>query len=110
MALRLLSRSGKGVEVVTNAEVDSRRVLDSEVSGTILSLRERFEAVRRGEIHRVRGRLGNLSSAQEDVVESLSRGIIEKVLQAPVSMLNAAAANQSALIVETVRRIFNLRT
>jgi glutamyl-tRNA reductase len=43
-------------------------------------------------------------------VESLSRGIIEKVLQAPVAMLlNAAAANQSAFIVETVRRIFNLR-
>ena len=95
---------------MTNAEVDSLGVLDSEVSGTIVSLRERLEAVRRSEIHRVRGRLGNLSSDQEDVVESLSRGIIEKVLQAPVAMLlNAAAANQSAFIVETVRRIFNLR-
>ena len=110
MAIRLLLY-GKGVEFVTNAEVDSPRVLASEVSGTIVSLRERFEAVRRGEIHRVRGRLGNLSSDQEDVVESLSRGIIEKVLQAPVAMLlNAAGANQSAFIVETVRRIFNLRT
>jgi glutamyl-tRNA reductase len=59
----------------------------------------------------VRGRLGNLSADQENVVESLSRGIIEKVLQAPVTMLlNAAAAKQSAFIVETVRRIFNLRT
>ena len=95
---------------MTSAEVDSPPVLDSEVSGTIVSLRERFEAVRRSEIHRVRGRLGNLSSDQEDVVESLRRGIIEKLLQAPVSMLNAAAANQSALIVETVRRIFNLGT
>jgi len=111
MALRLLSRSGKGVEVVTNTEVDSPRALDSDVSGTIVSLRERFEAVRRSEIHRVRGRLGNLSPDQEDVVESLSRGIIDKVLQAPVAMLvNAAAANQSAFIVETVRRIFNLLT
>ena len=95
---------------MTTAEVDSSPVHDSEVSGTIASLRERFEAVRRSEIHRLRGRLSNLSSDQEDVVESLSRGIIEKVLQAPVSMLlNAAAANQSALIVETVRRIFDLR-
>ncbi len=111
MAIRLLSRSGKGVEVVTSAEVEISRVLDSEVSGTIASLRERFEAVRRGEIHRMRGRLGNLSSDQENVVESLSRGIIEKVLQAPVAMLlNAAAANRSAFLVATVRRIFNLRT
>lgn len=110
MAIRLLALYGKGVEVVTNAEVDSPRVLDSEVSGTIVSLRERFEAVRRGEIHRVRGRLGSLSPDQEDVVESLSRGLIEKVLQAPLAMLlNAAADNQSASIIETVRRIFNLR-
>lgn len=96
---------------MTSVEVASPPVPDSEVSGTIVSLRERFEAVRRGEINRVRGRLGNLSPDQEKVVESLSRGIIEKVLQAPVAMLlNAAAANQPASIVETVRRIFNLRT
>ena len=96
---------------MNSAEVDSPPGLDPEVSGTIASLREHFEAVRRGEIHRVRGRLRNLSSDQEDVVESLSRGIIEKVLQAPVAMLlNAAATNRSAFVVETVRRIFNLRT
>lgn len=95
---------------MTSAEVGSPPVLDSEVSGTIVSLREHFEAVRRGEIHRVRGRLGNLSSDQEDVVESLSRGIIEEVLQAPVAvLLNAAAGDQSTFIVETVRRIFNLQ-
>ena len=111
MVIRLLALAEEEVGFVTSAEVNSSPVLDSEVSGTIASLRERFEAVRRGEIHRVRGRLGNLSSDQEDVVESLSRGIIEKVLQAPVAMLlNAAAANQSAFIVDTVRRIFNLRT
>ena len=110
MVIRLLALTEEGVGVVTSAEVDSSPVLDSEVSDTIASLRERFEAVRRGEIHRVRGRLGNLSSDQEDVVESLSRGLIEKVLQTPVAMLlNAAAVNQSALIVETIRRIFNLR-
>ena len=96
---------------MTSEEVDSPAVLDSEVSGTIVSLRERFEAARCGEIHRVRGRLGNLSPDQEDVVETISRGIIEKVLQAPVAMLlNAAAANQSPLIIEMVRRVFNLRT
>ena len=96
---------------MTNAMIGSSPVLDSEVSGTIISLRERFEAVRRNEIHRVRGRLGNLSSDQENVVESLSRGIIDKVLQAPVEMLlTVAAASQSASILETVRKIFNLPT
>ena len=101
----------EGVQVVIDAEVESPAALDFEVSGTIVLLRERFEAVRRSEIHRVRGRLGNLSPDQEDVVESLSRGIIERVLQAPVAMLlSTAAANQCGFIVETVRRVFNLRT
>ena len=96
---------------MTNAMLGSSPVLDSEVSGTISSLKERFEAVRRNEIRRVRGRLGNLSSDQENVVESLSRGIIEKVLQAPVEMLlTVATASQSASILETVRKIFNLTT
>ena len=96
---------------MTSAMIGSSPVLDSEVSGTIISLRERFEIVRRNEILRVRGRLGNLSSDQENVVESLSRGIVERVLQAPVEMLlTVAAASQSASILETVRKIFNLTT
>jgi hypothetical protein len=33
----------------------------SEISATLVSLREPFEAVRRGEIQRVRRRLGNLN-------------------------------------------------
>jgi glutamyl-tRNA reductase len=101
--------SAKGVEAVTSAMIGSSPVLDSEVSGTIISLRERFEAVRRNEIRRMRGRLGNLSSDQENVVESLSRGIVEKVLQAPVEMLlTIAVASHSDSILETVRKIFNL--
>ncbi len=96
---------------MTSAMIGSSPVLDSEVSGTIISLRERFEVVRRSEIHRMRGRLGNLSSDQENVAESLSRGIVERVLQAPVEMLlTVAAASHSASILETVRKIFNLTT
>ena len=96
---------------MTNAMIGSSPVLNSGVTGTISSLRERFEAVRRNEIHRVRGRLGNLNSDQQNVVESLSRGIIEKVLQAPVEMLlTVATAGQSASLLETVRKIFNLTT
>ena len=94
---------------MTSAGTGSSPVFDSEVWGTIVSIRECLEALRRDEIYRVRGLLGILSSDQADVVESLSRGIIEKVLQAPMAMLlNATAADQAPLIVETVRKIFNL--
>jgi len=60
--------------------------------------------VRCGEVHHVRGRVGNLSPDQERLVELRSRGSLEKVLHASVAiLLNAVAANQSALMMERVR-------
>ena len=96
---------------MTNVDTADSQVSESGISATLVSLRERFEAVRRDEIQRVRGCLGNLSSDQENAIDSLSHGIIEKVLQAPMAMLkNAGAGHQASLILATVRRIFNLRT
>jgi len=90
--------------------VDSQ-VSESEISATLVSLRERFEAVRRGEIHRVRGRLGDLSPDQENAIDSLSHSIIDKVMEAPMAMLkNASAGNQAVFVIQALRRIFSLRT
>jgi len=86
------------------------QVSESEISATLVSLRERFESVRRSEIQRVRGRLGNLSPEQENAIDSLSHALIERVLQAPMAMLkNASAGNHAVFLLATVRRIFNLR-
>src|SRR6266404_9697331 len=100
-----------GRQVMTSVDTAGSQVSESEISATLVSLRERFEAVRRDAIQRVRGRLGNLSADQENAIDSLSHAIIEKVLQAPMAMLkNASAGNQAVFVLETVRRIFNLRT
>ena len=81
----------------------------SEISTTLVSLQERFEAVRRSEIQRVRGRLGNLSPDQENAIDSLSHALIERVLQGPMAILrNVSAGNQAVSVMETVRKIFNL--
>ena len=96
---------------MTSIDTAGSQVSESEISAALASLRERFEAVRRDAMQRVRGRLGNLSADQENAIDSLSHGIIEKVLEAPMAMLkNASAANQTLFVFETVRRIFNLRT
>jgi glutamyl-tRNA reductase len=96
---------------MTDPDMERPAVVESEISSTIALLQERFEAVRHGAIQRFRGRLGNLSPDQENAVDSLSRGIIEKALQAPIAMLkNAAAGDESALVLQTVRTIFNLHS
>ena len=95
---------------MTSIDTAGSQASESEISATLLSLRERFETVRRGEIQRVRRRLGNLSPGQENAVDSLSHALIERVLQAPVAMLkNTSAGNLAVPVVEMVRRIFNLR-
>ena len=96
---------------MTSIDTAGSQVSESEISATLVSLRERFEGVRRDVMQRVRGRLGNLSADQENAIDSLSHAIIEKVLQAPMAMLkNASGGNQAVFVLETVRRIFNLRT
>src|SRR5882724_13188630 len=85
-------------------------VLDREakVEATIASLNQYFEAVRQHEVKRVRGRLGHLSSTQENAIESLTHGIIDQILRAPVTVLIGAEQNDSLAMIETVHRIFDL--
>ena len=58
---------------MTSIDTAGSQVSESEISATLVSLRERFEDVRRGEIQRVRGRLGNLSPDQTDVIDLASQ-------------------------------------
>jgi glutamyl-tRNA reductase len=96
---------------MTSINVAGSQVSESEISATLLSLRESFETVRRGEIQRARRRLGSLSPDQRNAIDSLSHALVERVLQAPLALLrNVRAGNQAVSVVETVRRIFNLRT
>jgi glutamyl-tRNA reductase len=96
---------------MTSIDTAGAQVSESEISATLVSLRERFEAVRSREIQRVRRRLGNLSTDQENAIDSLSHALIERVLQAPIAILkNASAGNQAVSFLATVRKIFNLGT
>ena len=96
---------------MTGIDAAGSHVSESEISATLVSLRECFEGVRCDALQRVRGRLGNLSPDQENAIDSLSHAIIEKALQAPMAMLkNTSASNQAVFVLATVRKIFNLRT
>ena len=96
---------------MTSIDHEGSPVSASEVSATLVSLREYFENVSRGEIQRLRGRLGKLGPDQANAVDSLCHAIIEKMLQAPMARLkNASVGNEAAFTLETVRRIRDLRT
>jgi glutamyl-tRNA reductase len=89
------------------------RVDTLAVVPTIISLQEQLETIRQAEIDKVRGRLGKLSPEQELAIESLTRGIVNKVLHTPITALKSAVREKSrraeaTTLIELIRRIFNL--
>ncbi len=69
-----------------------------------------MELLRRAEIERVRGRLGLLTRQQEEAIEALTKGIVNKVLHTPIAALKTAAkAQHSESMIEMVAQLFNLR-
>lgn len=63
-----------------------------DVVPTIASLRERAEAIRRGELAKASGRLAGLSERERNAVESLTSQIVNKLLHEPILRLKEAAA------------------
>ena len=80
-----------------------------EVKPLIVQLQERLEQVRRGELERLRNKLGDLSPEQEQVLEYLTRSIVKKLAHGPIMELRQAAVNEDGdVIVEAICRMFRL--
>jgi glutamyl-tRNA reductase len=98
-------------EAIVEEEVHKfeARMQTLSVVPTIVSLQEQLETIRQAEIDRVRGRLGKLTPEQELAVEAMTRGIVNKVLHAPITTLKSAAKDAEATtMIELIRRVFNL--
>ncbi|MDR3763728.1 MAG: glutamyl-tRNA reductase [Acidobacteriota bacterium] len=86
------------------------RAQTAEVVPTIVSLQQHLETLRQAELDRVRGRLGTLTPEQEIAIETLTRGIINKIMHTPITALKASARDPEATtVIDVVRKLFNLR-
>ncbi|HEY0566466.1 MAG TPA: glutamyl-tRNA reductase [Terriglobales bacterium] len=105
------TREAQRAEQIIAGEVQRfrERLHELDVVPTIVSLQDSMEMLRQAEIDRVRGRLGTLSPEQEQAIEALTRGIINKVLHTPITALKSAAKTQkSESIIDMVEHLFNL--
>jgi glutamyl-tRNA reductase len=105
-------KEAERAEHIIDDEVDrfQARLQTRDVVPTIVSLQDHLENIRQAEIDRVRGRLGALSPEQELAIETLTRGIVSKIMHTPISTLKTAARESEATpMIDVVRRIFNLR-
>src|SRR5881227_2875073 len=104
-------RAAEHAEAIVQSEVErfQARVQTLDVVPTIVSLHDHLETIRQAEIDRVRSRLGPLSPEQEMAVETLTRGIVNKIMHTPISTLKTAAREPEATtVIDVVRRLFNL--
>jgi len=97
---------------IINTEVEKfhARLQTLDVVPTIVSLQDHLETIRQAEIDRVRGRLGQLSPEQEMAIETLTHGIVNKIMHTPISTLKTAARESEATtVIDIVRKLFNLQ-
>jgi glutamyl-tRNA reductase len=76
---------------------------------TIVSLKEKGEAIRLAEIRKTIASLGSLSPEQIRGLETLTVSIVEKVLNDPIIFLKGKSERpQAAVYLDMARRLFNL--
>lgn len=104
-------KEAERAEKIIEVEVDrfASRMKSLAVVPTILSLQEQCETIRQAEMDRIRGKLGELTPEQEAAIDSMTHGIINKLLHTPITTLKSSAVEPEAgTIHEIIRRIFNL--
>ena len=80
-----------------------------DVVPAIALLRERAEQIRAGELARAESALGRLSESERRLVESVTAGIVNKLLHLPtVRLKEAAAGADGGAYADAVRHLFGL--
>ena len=105
-------REGQRAESLVEREVAKflARLRDVEVVPTIVSLRERLEAIRRGELDKALARLPDATPETRQVLEALSQAIVNKVLHPPIEKLrDSSRAGHGRTWIEVVSEVFGLR-
>ncbi len=101
----------KEAEDIIREEVERMmaRLKTREVAPTIVSLQEQLESWRKGEIERQRKKLGSLTPQQEEAIDALTRGLVNKIAHGPISELRRQATDPGGVhLLGIVRKLFRL--
>jgi glutamyl-tRNA reductase len=82
------------------------RLKTREAAPTIVQLQGQLDAWRKGEIDRMRAKLGTLTPQQEEAIEALTRGLVNKIAHGPITELRKQSSDPNLL--DVVRRLFRL--
>ena len=109
--IRERAREAHRAEALVEREVAKfvARLGDVEVIPTIVSLRERLEAIRAGEVKRTLARLPGATPETREALEAMSTAIVNKILHAPITKLRESSREGSPRSwLELVHELFGL--
>ncbi len=103
-------REAEKAEELIAGEVDAfwRWLEHLEVVPTIVALREKVEAIRKGELQKTLAALKDLSPREREALESLTAAIVNKILHAPITRLKQRDHRSEAFYIDATRRLFDL--
>ena len=110
--LRERQRAAERAEAVVAREVDrfAARLKDLEVVPTIVSLRDKLEAIRRSELDKALARLGGADEETRRVMEAFSQSIVNKILHTPmVKLRDSSRAGHAHSWTELISELFGLK-
>lgn len=104
-------REAQRAEMLIEEEVARfrRRMKSLDAVPTIVALQGRVEQIRQAEIERLRGKLGHLTAEQQTAIDSLTRGIVNKILHTPISALKSVSGSERlTATAELLRNLFGI--
>jgi glutamyl-tRNA reductase len=110
--LRERMKEADHAEEMVGEEVERMmaRLKVAEVTPLIVGIQDQLEQIRAGEIDKARRKFGPFTPEQEQAIEMLTRGIINKIAHGPISELrNHAGQPEGAHVVAAIRKAFHLQ-
>ena len=110
--LRERMKEADHAESLVTSEVERMmaRLQIAEVTPIIVGLQEQLEQIRAAELEKARRKLGPLTPQQEEALEALTRGIINKIAHGPISELRSQAGKpEGEHVIATIRKAFHIQ-
>jgi glutamyl-tRNA reductase len=92
--------------IVEETERFRRRIRTIDIAPVLVDVQGTAEELRQAELHRQRQLLQSLTPKQQEAVDALTRGLMNKFLHMPLEALKAAARDEDAAALDTIRGMF----
>jgi len=104
------AREAEKAETIVVEEVESfyRWLGHLEVVPTIVALRDKVEAIRRGELQKTLNQLKDLGPRERELLDVMTTAIVNKILHAPIARLKQHDRRVETFYVDAARRLFDL--